>query len=128
MTIGPYPKEVLRQAFGGALSDVPERYKDNMMFDSYRNKTPTLIMVGNEDLGGVAHLPSEVMYSILKENGVPTRMLKFPEEGHNYTRPESARFAFEEVHKWLETHMSKADEAGMSIAEHVAAASWANED
>ena len=102
---GGYPASVFRQFLGGDLSKVPERYKENHMFDSYGNKTPTLIMVGNEELGGVGHMPNEVMYSILKENGVPTRMLKFVDEGHVYSRPESAKLAFEEVRKWLEAHM-----------------------
>jgi len=50
-------------------------------------------------------MPNEIMYSILKENDVPTRMLKFTEEGHIYTRPESAKLAFEEIRRWIETHM-----------------------
>ncbi|MEO1020326.1 MAG: prolyl oligopeptidase family serine peptidase, partial [Pseudomonadota bacterium] len=102
---GSYPEGVFRQVFGGDLDEYPGRYKTNYMFDSYRIGTPALIMLGNEELGGIYQMPSEVLYSILRQRGVPTRLLKFVEEGHNYSRPESAKFAFEEVRRWLETHM-----------------------
>lgn len=100
---------VFRNAYGGALAEFPYRYKANYMFDHYRNKTPTLIMVGNEELGGMRHMPNEIMYTILRQHGVPTRLLKFVEEGHNYSRPESAKLAFEEVRRWLETHMPSSE-------------------
>jgi dipeptidyl aminopeptidase/acylaminoacyl peptidase len=102
---GGYPAGIYREFYGGELSDVPDRYKMNFMFDSYRNKTPTLIMVGNEALGGVDHMSNELLYSILKQHNVPTRMLKFVKEGHTYSRPESAKLAFEVVRRWLEVHM-----------------------
>lgn len=102
---GGYPAAIYRQYYGGALSDVPARYKTNYMLDSYNNKTPTLIMMGNEALGGMPHMPNEVLYSILKQHGVHTRFLKFVEEGHVYRRPEAAKIAFGEVRNWLETHM-----------------------
>lgn len=102
---GSYPEGVFRQIYGGSLAKFPERYKANYIFDSYRIKTPTLIMLGNEKLGGIYHMPNEVVYSILKQQGVPSRMLKFVEEGHTYSRPESAKLAFEEVRRWLEVHM-----------------------
>lgn len=103
--VGGYPAALYNKRYGGGLSDVPDRYKRNHMFDSYRNRTPTLIMLGNEILGGVDHMPSEVLYSILREQGTPTRMIKFVEEGHNHSRPASARRAFEEARNWLERHM-----------------------
>jgi dipeptidyl aminopeptidase/acylaminoacyl peptidase len=102
---GGYPAGVYRQMYGGELSEYPDRYKVNYMFDSYRIKTPTLIMLGNEKLGGIHHMPNEILYSILKQHDVPTRLLKFVEEGHTYSRPESAKLAFEEVRHWLGTHM-----------------------
>jgi dipeptidyl aminopeptidase/acylaminoacyl peptidase len=102
---GGYPVGAYRQMYGGGLADFPDRYKTNYMFDSYRIRTPTLIMLGNEELGGMYHVPNEILYSILKQHGLPTRMLKFVEEGHTYSRPESAKLAFEEVRRWLETHL-----------------------
>lgn len=102
---GGYPSGFLRQTYGGELLEVPERYKANYMLDIYRNKTPTLIMVGNETLGGVEHTPNEVMYSILKIHDVPTRMIKFVDEGHSFATPASADVAFEEARSWFERHM-----------------------
>ena len=102
---GGYPASLLRRFYGGLLSEAPERYKENYLFDAYRVTTPTLFLLGAEDRGGVAHMPNEVIYSILKEYGVSARMLKFVEEGHNYVRPETAKLAFEEVRRWLDAHM-----------------------
>jgi dipeptidyl aminopeptidase/acylaminoacyl peptidase len=102
---GGYPAGIFRQMYGGNLADFPDRYKTNYMFDSHRIKTPTLILLGNEELGGIYHMPNEVLYSILKQHNVPTRLIKFVEEGHAYSRPESAKLAFNEVRQWLEKHM-----------------------
>lgn len=95
--------------FGGSLSEVPARYKANYLFDAYKIRTPTLIMMGNEEKGSVEHWPYETAYSILKSQGAPTKMILFPEEGHVYAMPESARFAFDEVLDWLETYMPPAE-------------------
>lgn len=66
-------------------------------------------MMGNEEKGGVEHWPYETAYSILKIQGTPTRMIFFPDEGHVYAKPKSARFAFNEVLNWLEIYMPPAD-------------------
>lgn len=102
---GGYPAGAYRQMYGGALADSPGRYKTNFMFDSYRIRTPVLIMLGNEALGGVYQVPSEVLYSILRQHDVPARLLKFVDEGHTYSRSESARLAFKEARLWLERHL-----------------------
>jgi len=102
---GGYPAGVFSQMYGGSLAALSDRYKTNYMFDSHRIKTPTLIMLGNEQLGGSSHMPNEVLYSILKQHRIPTKLLKFVEEGHTYSRASSARLAFEQVRGWLETNM-----------------------
>lgn len=102
---GSYPEAVFQHIFGGDLADFPERYKVNYMFDSYRVKTPTLIMVGNEALGGVMHMPNEVLYSMLRKNGVPAKMLRFTNEGHTYSSPAAAKYAFNQARIWLDIHL-----------------------
>lgn len=102
---GRYPSGILRQIFGGHLSEVPERYKRNYMLDTYRIRSPTLILLGNESLGGVSHMPTEVLYSVLTEQDVPVRMLKLSEEGHVYSRSSSVGLAFREISTWLDTHL-----------------------
>ncbi|MGH8195880.1 MAG: alpha/beta fold hydrolase [Woeseiaceae bacterium] len=106
---GSYPEGAYRQMYGGGLAEFPDRYKTNYMFDGHKIKTPTLIMLGNEKLGGAYHMPSEILYSILKQHNVPTRLLKFVEEGHVYTHRESAKLAFEETRRWLEAHILQRD-------------------
>ena len=102
-------EEVLSRSHGGRLADQFERYTAQFVFDGYKNTTPTLIMVGgNSDLLAVPPMASELLFSTLREYGVPVRMLRFVEEGHNYRDPEIAILAFNEMHSWLEDHMSEA--------------------
>lgn len=103
---GGYPAAAYRQQYGGELAEFPERYKTNYMLDAYRIGTPTLIMLGNEKFGGIYHMPNEVLYSILKQYKVPTKLIKFVQEGHVYARRESVKLAFEEIRYWLESHMA----------------------
>lgn len=103
--VGGFPAGILSDLYGGTLAQVPDKYKVNYMFDAYRIKTPTLILLGAEESGGVPHMPYEVLYSILKEYRIPARMLSFVEEGHNYANPSAARLAFDEARQWLKTHM-----------------------
>ncbi|HLT92342.1 MAG TPA: prolyl oligopeptidase family serine peptidase [Woeseiaceae bacterium] len=109
---GSYPEGILRQRYGGTLAEKPERYKANYMFDAVRIESPTLIMVGNEELGGVSHMPVEVLFSILKQHGIPAKLLQFVQEGHTYTHPEAARVAFEAARSWLETHVPERKDEG----------------
>lgn len=104
---GGYPVELLSLLYDGKLEDHPERYKTNFMMDAYKVDVPLLIMMGNEDLGGLTHTPYEVVFSILRENSVPTRFISFIEEGHNYSSSEAALVAFDEMHSWLSSHLSK---------------------
>jgi dipeptidyl aminopeptidase/acylaminoacyl peptidase len=97
---------VTSDVLGGRLSQIPETYKHNAIFNAYRVRTATLILLGNDALGGVGHLPHQVLYSILRAYGTPTRLLSFVDEGHTYTRRESARLAFREAQRWFEKHLS----------------------
>ena len=99
-------ENVLSGSHNGRLTDAYEEYTANFVFEGYKNTTPTLIMVGgNPDRLAVPPLASEMLFSTLRVYGVPTRMLRFVEEGHNYRDPEIAVLAFNEMHQWLKTHM-----------------------
>lgn len=104
---GGYPASVFRHNYGGTLAEAPGRYKANYMLDSYRNSTPTLIMLGNESLGGVSHMPNEVLFSILSQNDVPTRLVKFVNDGHNYKSVETARYAYDSMLAWFAEHLTE---------------------
>jgi len=51
-----------------------------------RISTPTLFMCGSADFN--VPLPaSEQMYEALRSNGVPTRLVIYPDQNHGFTRP-----------------------------------------
>lgn len=102
---GAFPAGIFRSALGADLSEAPERYKANYMFDAAAIEAPTLIMMGNEERGGVDHFPYEVIFSILRYNGIPTRMLSFMDEGHGYAHPAAAQIAFEEARSWFDAYV-----------------------
>lgn len=91
--------------FAGRMAERPERYEVNTMFAAARMGVPTLIMMGNEARGGINSQPWEVIYSILRSQDVPTRMLIFSDEGHGHETAASAKFAFEQARDWLGVHM-----------------------
>lgn len=104
MTGSPY-MGVLEDIYGATMAEAPGRYDVNMTFRAARMRIPTLIMMGEETLGGAGRQPWEVVYSILRSQDVPAELLVFTEEGHNYTRAASAALAFSKAHEWLQDHM-----------------------
>ncbi|NIR62060.1 MAG: alpha/beta fold hydrolase, partial [Gammaproteobacteria bacterium] len=104
-TYGEDGMGALEVELGAPMAKAPERYAADTMFDAARVDTPTLILMGGGPPGGMDHWPWEVVFAILRDRGTPARMLVFPEEGHVYASPDSARLAFEEMRAWLEAHM-----------------------
>jgi dipeptidyl aminopeptidase/acylaminoacyl peptidase len=96
----------------GKLADKPKDYLGGFLFDGYKSKIPTLIMVGGDrNKGALDPLSAEVLFSLLRQNHVPARMLRYVDEGHGLGTAASARHAFEQVHAWFAEHMDMATDA-----------------
>lgn len=78
---------------------------ENVLFSAYKSRTPSLVMIGNERLGSAANITGEVLYSVLKDNGVPSKLVRFPEDGHNYVSKASALHAFTEASNWFAMYL-----------------------
>jgi dipeptidyl aminopeptidase/acylaminoacyl peptidase len=89
---------------GGRLQDKPQLYARSFLLDGYKNKTPTLILIGAKS--PVPPLSSETLFTMLRQYRTPTRLIRFVDEGHTYTTVASARLAFREVTSWLDLHLS----------------------
>ncbi len=63
--------------------------------------TPTLILHGEKDYR-VPYTQGVNMHGVLSGQGVPSRLVIFPDENHWILRPQAARLWWAEVHGWLE--------------------------
>ncbi len=97
---------------GKAFRDAPAGYLSGFLFDGYKSTTPTLIFTGNEAKGAMHPISAEVLFSMLRQYGIPTRMLRYTNDGHNPTDAASAISRFSEVRKWLEAYIPAHSDEG----------------
>ncbi|HKW11526.1 MAG TPA: S9 family peptidase [Gemmatimonadaceae bacterium] len=67
-------------------------------------KTPTLVTGGELDFR-VPYTEDLSMFTALQRQGVPSRMVIFPDEGHWVLRPQNQRLWWGEVQSWLTKYM-----------------------
>jgi dipeptidyl aminopeptidase/acylaminoacyl peptidase len=88
--------------FGGPYWSVPEAYaRHNPRDHVTRFKTPTLVVHGERDY----RVPLEqglAMFTALRRQGVPARLLTFPDEGHWILKPWNSVRWYAEVIGWLD--------------------------
>lgn len=90
---------------GEPVDENPDAYSGGYLIDGARVRTPTLIMVGNPDKGAIDPRSSEFLFSLLRTNGVPARMVRFVDDGHNPGGSAAAMRRYREMEKWLGRHM-----------------------
>jgi Tol biopolymer transport system component len=74
------------------------------LFDGWRSTTPTLIMVGDPALGGLDPLSAETLHAMLLSVHIPTRFVRFLDDGHNATTPAGVVARFKEMKAWLDAY------------------------
>jgi dipeptidyl aminopeptidase/acylaminoacyl peptidase len=67
-------------------------------------KTPTLVIAGEQDFR-VPYTQSLEFYSALQRQGVPSKLVVFPDEGHWVLKPQNAQFWFKTFQDWLATYL-----------------------
>jgi len=82
-------------------SQKPEAFSGGPTFEGYNSRTPTLILLGNEDRGAVPPISAEVMFSLLRTNGVPTQILRYPGDGHIAGSLATALDRYRRIVDWL---------------------------
>jgi len=73
-------------------------------------KTPTLVVQGELDF----RVPVEQglgMFTALQRQGVESRLLYFPDEGHWVLKPRSSQLWYRTVLEWIDAHAKKAPDA-----------------
>jgi dipeptidyl aminopeptidase/acylaminoacyl peptidase len=67
-------------------------------------KTPTLVVAGERDYR-VPYTQSLEFFSALQRQGVPSKLVVFPDEGHWVLKPQNAQFWYKTFLDWLATYV-----------------------
>ncbi len=86
----------------------PESYKkwspSTYASDLGKYKTPTLVIAGERDYR-VPYTQSLEFFSALQRQGVPSKLVVFPDEGHWILKPQNAQFWYKTFLDWLATNL-----------------------
>jgi dipeptidyl aminopeptidase/acylaminoacyl peptidase len=72
--------------------------------DLSKYKTPTLVIAGERDYR-VPYTQSLEFFSALQRQGVPSKLVVFPDEGHWVLKPLNAQFWYKTFLDWLATYL-----------------------
>jgi dipeptidyl aminopeptidase/acylaminoacyl peptidase len=91
--------------FGSSVYDDPRvYYKSSAMTFITQVKTPTLVVVGDRD-GECPAPQSFEFWHALRDLGVPTQLVVYPNEGHGFANPEHRRDVLERALGWFDLYM-----------------------
>ena len=72
--------------------------------DLAKYKTPTLVIAGERDYR-VPYTQSLEFFNTLQREGVPSKLVVYPDEGHWILRPQNAAFWYKTFLDWLATYL-----------------------
>lgn len=91
--------------FGASVYDDPAVYAKSSAIDFIRKvKTPTLVVVGDRD-GECPAPQSFEFWHALKDEGVPTQLVVYPNEGHGFRNPEHRIDVLERSLDWFDHYL-----------------------
>jgi dipeptidyl aminopeptidase/acylaminoacyl peptidase len=92
----------------GTPWSVPENFKkwspSTYAADLSKYKTPTLVVAGERDYR-VPYTQSLEFFSALQRQGIPSKLVVFPDEGHWILKPQNAQFWYKTFLDWLATYL-----------------------
>jgi len=92
--------------FKGWRGENPKAWFDeDPMQRLHEIRTPTLLISGTKDLGGIGGMTNEYIFSMLKRSGTDTKLIYFPDEGHGAVKLANRRFLMKTAIDWVESHM-----------------------
>ncbi len=93
--------------FGASVYDDPAVYARSSPINFIKKaKTPMLLVHGDRD----AEVPVSQSYEYwhaLKELGVPTELVIYPGEGHEFSKPADQRDVAQRIAGWFEQHLGR---------------------
>ena len=91
--------------FGASVYDDPAVYAKSSAINYIKNvKTPTLVVVGDRD-GECPAPQSFEFWHALRDLGVTTELVVYPNEGHGFVSPEDRRNVLERALGWFDEYM-----------------------
>jgi dipeptidyl aminopeptidase/acylaminoacyl peptidase len=91
--------------FGASVYDDPKVYEKSSAITFIKNaKTPMLIIVGDRD-GECPAPQSFEMWHALRDQGVKTQLVVYPNEGHGFRDPKHIQDRNERTQKWFAENM-----------------------
>lgn len=78
------------------------RWSPNMFVRNF--KTPTLVTAGELDFR-VPYTQSLELYTALQRNGIESKLILFPDEGHWILKPQNSAFWYHNVLDWFDKHL-----------------------
>ncbi|HEY6387476.1 MAG TPA: S9 family peptidase [Candidatus Acidoferrum sp.] len=72
--------------------------------DLEKFKTPTLVIAGERDYR-VPYTQSLEFFNTLQRQGVPSKLVVFPDEGHWILKPQNSQFWYKTFLDWLKTYL-----------------------
>lgn len=96
-----------RRLVGGWPWEVPERYRHASVIEHVRGATtPTLFLMGSAYHGGIdQNLSVDFLYGALRRQGVETKFVRYPDEGHGILRAANRRDLVERAVQWIDEHL-----------------------
>lgn len=92
----------------GTPWSAPDNYKkwsaSTYAGDLAKYKTPTLVIAGEKDYR-VPYTQSLEFFSALQRQGVPSKLMIFPDEGHWVLKPQNSQLWYKTFLDWLATYM-----------------------
>jgi dipeptidyl aminopeptidase/acylaminoacyl peptidase len=87
---------------GGPVHDVPANYEKHNPLNYVTSwKTPMLVVIGDKDYR-VPYTQGLMAFTALQRRGIPSRLLRFPDENHWVLKPVNSVQWYREVHRWLD--------------------------
>ncbi len=100
--------------FGASVYDDPAVYAKSSAITYIKNvTTPTLIIVGDRD-GECPAPQSFEFWHALRDLGIRTQLVVYPDEGHGFRNPEHIRDRAERTAKWFADNMPASPQATAS--------------
>ena len=92
--------------FGASVYDDPAVYAKSSAITYIKNvTTPTLVIVGDRD-GECPAPQSFEFWHALRDHGVKTQLVVYPNEGHGFRDPEHIRDRNERILKWFDQYLA----------------------